>query len=210
MMKKLKKAFTITELVIVIAVIAILAAVLIPTFSNVIQSANESASMQNNHNAFSSYMDEKTGLVSSEGNSFEGDTYYVFMNSTINSLGTGSSLTKVDVTLAANTTYTFTVSASAEGVTAANANGVHQIAVGDITKLNSNVQGKIGFYASPVIQLNGVYYVSIFLYQPYYTEAEGDSTNYYGTAYIYSGTYFTFTENPGEVTVTATAPSTGD
>lgn len=46
MFKKFKKAFTITELVIVIAVIAILAAVLIPTFSTVIGKANESAAMQ--------------------------------------------------------------------------------------------------------------------------------------------------------------------
>ena len=37
-----KRAFTITELVIVIAVVAILAAVLIPTFSNVIEKANQS------------------------------------------------------------------------------------------------------------------------------------------------------------------------
>ena len=36
MIKKFKKAFTITELVIVIAVIAILAAVLIPTFTTLI------------------------------------------------------------------------------------------------------------------------------------------------------------------------------
>lgn len=39
---RLRRAFTITELVIVIAVIAILAAVLIPTFSNVVQNANRS------------------------------------------------------------------------------------------------------------------------------------------------------------------------
>lgn len=44
--KKMKKGFTIMELVIVIAVIAILAAVLIPTFSNIVDSANESAAMQ--------------------------------------------------------------------------------------------------------------------------------------------------------------------
>lgn len=43
-MKKLnKKGFTIVELVIVIAVIAILAGVLIPTFSNVIDNAHKSA-----------------------------------------------------------------------------------------------------------------------------------------------------------------------
>ena len=37
-----KKGFTIVELVIVIAIIAILAAVLIPTFASLIQKANES------------------------------------------------------------------------------------------------------------------------------------------------------------------------
>ena len=41
-----KKGFTIVELVIVIAVIAILAAVLIPTFSNLIKKANESKDTQ--------------------------------------------------------------------------------------------------------------------------------------------------------------------
>lgn len=46
MAKRLKKAFTITELVIVIAVVAILAAVLIPTFSNIIKKADESADTQ--------------------------------------------------------------------------------------------------------------------------------------------------------------------
>jgi len=44
--KRLQRGFTITELVIVIAVIAILAAVLIPTFSNVIKKANQSADQQ--------------------------------------------------------------------------------------------------------------------------------------------------------------------
>lgn len=46
-----KKGFTIVELVIVIAVIAILAAVLIPTFSSVISKANESAALQKANNA---------------------------------------------------------------------------------------------------------------------------------------------------------------
>ena len=46
-MKKMnKKGFTIVELVIVIAVIAILAAVMIPTFSGIIDKANESAAKQ--------------------------------------------------------------------------------------------------------------------------------------------------------------------
>ena len=46
MAKRLKRAFTITELVIVIAVVAILAAVLIPTFTNIVNKANESADTQ--------------------------------------------------------------------------------------------------------------------------------------------------------------------
>ena len=41
-----KKGFTIVELVIVIAVIAILAAVLIPTFSSLVKKANLSSDMQ--------------------------------------------------------------------------------------------------------------------------------------------------------------------
>ena len=56
-MKKLnKKGFTIVELVIVIAVIAILAAVLIPTFSKVIENANKSAAMQAARNAFTTWL----------------------------------------------------------------------------------------------------------------------------------------------------------
>ena len=56
--KKTKRGFTITELVIVIAVIAILAAVLIPTFSNVINRANESAAMQEARSEWSNYSPE--------------------------------------------------------------------------------------------------------------------------------------------------------
>lgn len=46
MKKSNRKGFTIVELVIVIAVIAILAAVLIPTFTNLIKKANESSDIQ--------------------------------------------------------------------------------------------------------------------------------------------------------------------
>ncbi len=52
-MKKMnKKGFTIVELVIVIAVIAILAAVLIPTFSGIVDKANKSAALQEARNAY--------------------------------------------------------------------------------------------------------------------------------------------------------------
>ncbi len=46
MKNDMKKGFTIVELVIVIAVIAILAAVLIPTFSGIIEKAHQSAALQ--------------------------------------------------------------------------------------------------------------------------------------------------------------------
>ena len=54
-MKRNRKGFTLVELVIVIAVIAILAAVLLPTFSNVIENAKQSSATQNATNAFKAY-----------------------------------------------------------------------------------------------------------------------------------------------------------
>lgn len=50
--KNNKKGFTLVELVIVIAVIAILAAVLIPTFATVITKANKSAAQQEASNLY--------------------------------------------------------------------------------------------------------------------------------------------------------------
>ena len=51
-----KRGFTIVELVIVIAVIAILASVLIPTFSGVVTKAKESAAKQNASAAWTAYL----------------------------------------------------------------------------------------------------------------------------------------------------------
>ena len=53
-----KKGFTIVELVIVIAVIGILAAVLIPTFSGIIDNANNSNRDQGAKNAYTNYLAE--------------------------------------------------------------------------------------------------------------------------------------------------------
>lgn len=73
-MKKLlnKKGFTIVELVIVIAVIAILAAVLIPTFSNVIESANKSADLSEAQNSLKAY----SAYTSSKGQSLADGTVF--------------------------------------------------------------------------------------------------------------------------------------
>ena len=90
MIKKLKKAFTITELVIVIAIIAILMAVLIPTFTGVFGSARQSAALQTCNNALKDYMatsfeDENTDI---SGTVFVSNGYaYVYLNSSLQYVG---------------------------------------------------------------------------------------------------------------------------
>ena len=59
MLKIKKKGFTIVELVIVIAVIAILAAVLIPTFASVIKNAEQSTALQACKSASTEYLSEQ-------------------------------------------------------------------------------------------------------------------------------------------------------
>lgn len=66
-MKKINKGFTIVELVIVIVVIDILAAVLIPTFSGVIEKANKSAAMQAAHNEYEMYLAENAKDLTGKG-----------------------------------------------------------------------------------------------------------------------------------------------
>ena len=86
-MKKLnKKGFTIVELVIVIAVIAILAAVLIPTFSGVVAKANKSATLQEARNAYTeAYADDiQDGVIDgkTDGTNAVTDTNYSVDGST--------------------------------------------------------------------------------------------------------------------------------
>lgn len=56
MKKTNKKGFTLVELVIVIAVIAILAAVLIPVFTNIIGDAKEKAALADARNVYEQYI----------------------------------------------------------------------------------------------------------------------------------------------------------
>ena len=58
MKKQTKKGFTLVELVIVIAVIAILSAILIPTFGNVIKEANETAAYDSAKTAYQNFLVE--------------------------------------------------------------------------------------------------------------------------------------------------------
>ena len=71
-----KRGFTIVELVIVIAVIAILAAVLIPTFSNVIQKANESNALQSARNAWTAYQAENPTTFSNKAGYIKSGDYW--------------------------------------------------------------------------------------------------------------------------------------
>lgn len=97
MKNKLKKAFTLTELVIVIAVIAILAAVLIPTFSNVIESSKKSASLQTCHNALVEVnVQATTNGEDASGTVFVSDGYaYVYFNGALNYIGKTKDLDRI-------------------------------------------------------------------------------------------------------------------
>lgn len=72
-----KRGFTIVELVIVIAVIAILAAVLIPTFSNVIQKANESKALQTARNAYYDWLSTNDADGKAQAEHLEGINCYI-------------------------------------------------------------------------------------------------------------------------------------
>ena len=103
---KNKKGFTIVELVIVIAVIAILAAVLIPTFSGVIGKANISARTQEFTNALKVVLasNAETGGLAAGTIFISDDGYYAIYNG--NKLG--------EITLIADEAKGFALSALSE------------------------------------------------------------------------------------------------
>ena len=73
-MKKTNKGFTIVELIIVIAVIGILAAILIPAFSNIIEKANAKSAYSDARGALSTYLantsTDEEGVTVPEGTIF--------------------------------------------------------------------------------------------------------------------------------------------
>ena len=78
MKKNAKKGFTIIEMVIVIAIIGILAAVLIPTYGNVVANANESAAMQTARSTMTNWLANSTTAagVPTSGNDNNGNPFY--------------------------------------------------------------------------------------------------------------------------------------
>ena len=78
MKKNAKKGFTIIEMVIVIAIIGILAAVLIPTYGNVVANANESAAMQTARSTMTNWLANSTTAagVPTSGTDANGNPFY--------------------------------------------------------------------------------------------------------------------------------------
>ena len=72
--KNNRKGFTIVELVIVIAVIALLATILVPTFGNVLDRAKNAALIAEIKNAHASYVTVCTGA------DYYSDTVYIKLN----------------------------------------------------------------------------------------------------------------------------------
>ena len=88
-MKMNRKGFTIVELVIVIAVIAILAAVMIPTFSSIVSKANASKALQEVKAAYTVYLADS--LTDADDNTpIAGDIIVVHDNGTIIKISSGN------------------------------------------------------------------------------------------------------------------------
>lgn len=99
MRKNNRKGFTIVELVIVIAVIAILATVLVPTFGNVIEKANKSKDLQAAKSAYTLYVAD---IDYAGGETAENTVYYKGTHCVIK-IENGSATIAEDVTAIPNT-----------------------------------------------------------------------------------------------------------
>ena len=86
-MKKLnKKGFTIVELVIVIAIIAVLAAIMIPSFSGVLGNAKDSAATSGARNAYTQYLNNNAESDSELADDFiyvDSDRYVAIVNGNV-------------------------------------------------------------------------------------------------------------------------------
>ena len=155
MLNKKKNAFTITELVIVIAVIAILAAVLIPTFSNVIASAKQSAALQVCHNAMTEYISQSTtddnpNNDNPVGMVFVSDGYaFVYINNQLQTLGTLSGNANVAVLKSGEVNIGELKGISGTGLTSATK---LNIKVGEVTEANKGTDFEL---VNPQNQPNG-------------------------------------------------------
>ena len=187
-MKTKRKGFTITELVIVIAVIAILAAVLIPTLTNVVANANQSAALQTCRTAFNDYQaanfeDTSDGLV------FEYNGYcYVYLNSNLQYIGEMKDFTKVETAGAEKESarnYIFDIATPADDTKITVTAGASTATVGLETKEGETAAApetaSVCWYR---VTANSVTYYGVFLYANY---GDAATTNVYQGARVLGG-----------------------
>lgn len=152
MKNKLKKGFTIVELVIVIAVIAILAAVLIPTFSSITNSARESAALQEAKSGSETILALTTGtlpensafIVADDEESDTNDYTFVFAGQKIQNVNAVSDFDSVlnkckrnDVMISGSATEGYIVYVSTKAL---DVNEEEQVIAG---KINQHVANRI-------------------------------------------------------------------
>ena len=128
-----KKGFTIVELVIVIAVIAILAAVLIPNLSRLVDRANESSAMQAARNEYEAYLAEYAEDLDGSVNFviIKGDYAFVVSDGQFNEKAREKTEFETDITEKADLSKVYQqVTADTEAVYYTYANGVYSKTTG--------------------------------------------------------------------------------
>ena len=155
-MKKLnKKGFTIVELVIVIAVIAILAGVLIPTFATVVDKANKSKAMQEAKNEYEAYLAEYAKDLDGTQNLdvVSGKYYFEVRNGKFDA--TAKDATNYDTTNKVDLTKEYTV------VNAITDNSTYTYSKGVYTKLDAEDSSKTYYSQDNTKDLGSVYIYAV-------------------------------------------------
>lgn len=192
MKNKLKKGFTIVELVIVIAVIAILAAVLIPTFSSITNSARESAALQEAKSGSETILALTTGtlpeksafLVADDEESDTNDYTFVFYGQKIQNVSAVTDYGDImnaclrdDVVASGTKTKGYIVYVSTKALTVGEE---EQVIAG---KINQNVANRIlsaiGVTATVTDGTDNNYTVSTSRDYAMWNFTEGDNTYYF-------------------------------
>ena len=192
MKNKLKKGFTIVELVIVIAVIAILAAVLIPTFSSITNSARESAALQEAKSGSETILALTTGtlpedsafLVADDEESDTNDYTFVFAGQKIQNVNAVEEFSDVlnmckrnDVMTSGSATEGYIVYVSTKAL---DVNEEEQVIAGKINQHVANrILSAIGVTATVTDGTDNNYTVSASRDYAMWNFQEGDKTYYF-------------------------------
>lgn len=192
MKNKLKKGFTIVELVIVIAVIAILAAVLIPTFSSITNSARESAALQEAKSGSETILALTTGtlpedsafLVAEDDEDNTNDYTFVFAGQKIQNVNAVSDFDSVlnkckrnDVMTSGSATEGYIVYVSTKAL---DVNEEEQVIAGKINQHVANrILSAIGVTATVTDGTDNNYTVSASRDYAMWNFQEGDKTYYF-------------------------------